>query len=170
MKTLWKTVKRFDNYEVSNKGQVRNKRTGYILKPYKMHKSSNLLYVMLFKKGVYKNFPVHKLVAKHFERMTKSDTTAYHLNYVQTDNRDINLEGCTVGDATARTRRLNNLRKYRGIHKFPRAKDKKWRAMLCVGKMKVKTVGYYRTRKEAYVAYIKAYQSLFNENPSNQNV
>ena len=31
---MWKDIKGFDNYEVSTEGQVRNKKTGLILKGY----------------------------------------------------------------------------------------------------------------------------------------
>lgn len=37
--------------------------------------------------------------------------------------------------------------------------------MLSVGGMKVKTVGYYKTRKEAIVAYYNAYITQFKNEP-----
>lgn len=163
---IWKPIilkYKYKNYEVSSRGRIRNCKTNKILKPFKSNKHSKLLYVGLSRKSETCTFAVHKLVATHFDRMELKDETAYHINFIQNDNRDLNLMGCSKGAAIARTRRHNNKRKYRGIHKFAYNKTKKWRALLCIGKMKVKTIGYYKTRNEAFIAYQKAYKSYYQE-------
>lgn len=158
-------------YKISNLGAVYSTITNKFIKPYKLHKKSDLLYALLvFERGVKgKLYPIHRLVASHFNKMERGDTTAYHVNFVQDDNRVPNLEGCTFGQASARTRRFKNRRKYRGVSKFLLNKSKPWRAILCVGKMKIKTVGYYKTRKAALSAYVSAYTAHYGEAPVNQN-
>jgi hypothetical protein len=161
-----KKVKNYPNYVVFPTGKVLNIIRGTYLKPYKMNPTSGF-YVGLSKNGLSKNVPLHKLVASHFGRMSRYDETAFHINYVKVDNRALNLKGCSIGDAAARTKRYNNTRRLRGIHKW-NGKNIKWRAVLCVGKMKVQTIGYFKTRKEAYNAYVKAYTEHYNERPVNQ--
>lgn len=41
MPTIWKTIPEFSNYEVSNKGKIRNKKSGKVLKPAKKHCKEN---------------------------------------------------------------------------------------------------------------------------------
>lgn len=171
---IWVKIKGFKNYSISNKGRVRNDKYEWNLKPFKINPKSNLLYVRLNKNGIASNcFGVHTLVAKHFNKMKPKDTTAIHLNYVQYDNREPNVEGSTFGQAVVRTRRFNADKKNRlkGIHKWSRysIKLKKtvtfYRAMLSTNDTKVKTLGYFRTRKEAIKVYYKAYKELNGHSP-----
>jgi len=162
MKQVWVKVKQHTNYEVSNYGLVRNIKTGRILIPFRINKSSRLLYVALFNKNVKTTISVHGLVYKHFKGRLLNGFTAAHKNFIQSDNKETNLFKLSKGDAIARTNRFNNKRKYRGVHKWRgKGPNNKWRAMLCVGKMKVKTLGYFRTRKAAHKAYTKAFNRMF---------
>ena len=63
----WKPVIDYPKYEVSNKGRVRNKSTGYILEP--LLNKDNYLYVDVYdkpQKPVYKR--IHRLVCDAFIR------------------------------------------------------------------------------------------------------
>lgn len=173
MREIWVKIKGYKKYSISNKGRVRNDKSGYITLGRKINPKSNLLYVQLVKVQGKKghNKPVHTLVAKHFNKMKPKNETAIHLNYTQYDNREPNVEGATKGEAIVRTRRHNADKKNRlkGIHKWTANGYTKWRAMICPGDMKVKTIGYYKTRKEAIMAYYKAYKELNGTTPFRLN-
>ena len=64
LKETWKTIKEFPNYEVSTYGNVRNIKTGRILKPVK--NGSGYLTVFLYNNGKSKQLLIHVLVNKAF--------------------------------------------------------------------------------------------------------
>lgn len=168
MKTIWKKIKGFPNHRVSNKGQIKNIKLKRLLTPNKVNKFSKLLYIYLEHNGRRKLFPIHRLVAQTFGKMKRGQDSAIHLNYIQFDNREPNLEGATRGQAMSRTRKYNRLKKnkLKGIYKWSFG-NKKWRAVLSLGdaKMGTKTLGYFKTRKDAKKAYYNAYVEHFNEIP-----
>lgn len=178
MTEIWVKIKGYKNYSISNKGRVRNDKFNWNLKPFILFNKSNLLYIQLSKNGKCSGcLGIHTLVAKHFNKMKPKDTTAIHLNYIQYDNREPNVEGATIGAAIVRTRRYNADKKNRlkGIFKWSYYSKKKgktlytWRAMLSTNDTKVKTVGYFATRKEAIIAYYKAYKELNGTTPFRLN-
>jgi NUMOD4 motif len=167
---VWKTIpyKRFSHYKISDLGRLFNTRTDKFLEGHILNSYSDLLYVYLCNKGHTKRYAVHKLVAKAFGKLTRKFNTAYHNNYIQDDNRNKNLTACTPGEAGGRTRRHNNElnKRKRGVYKYSHPKSSnKWRAMFNLGKMYVKTIGYYKTYKEAETAYKKAYSAYYGSNP-----
>lgn len=92
IKEIYKPIKGYD-YEVSNTGQIRNVRTGRILK----QRLNNRGYcqVCLCKDGVQKMFTVHRLVAKAFIPNPKNLPEVNHKDECKTNNRLDNLEWCT---------------------------------------------------------------------------
>lgn len=168
MKEIWRKIEEFDNYSVSNKGQVRNDNTDHKLKQWNSSPSTKLLCVSFYKAGKTTTRMVHKLVAEAFDKLKPEDTTAIHVNYVQFDNREPNLEGSTTGKAIVRTRKYNRLKagKIKGIYAWHGKKDK-FRAILSLedGKMGTKLLGYFETREEAVRVYHKAYLSKFKTEP-----
>lgn len=84
----WKQIQGYENYEVSNEGQVRNRKTGKILKPVK--NSTGYLQVTLCK-NKRKNYSIHRLVAEAFIPNPHGYDTVDHINYDKTDNRVENL-------------------------------------------------------------------------------
>ena len=103
MKEEWKTVvvdgEIYENYEVSNMGNVRSlnyNKTGevQVLKPFV---ASGYLQVSLWKGGKQKMFLVHRLVAYAFipnDNPTEK-TEVNHISEVKTENRADNLEWTT---------------------------------------------------------------------------
>lgn len=82
----------YDNYSVSNKGRVRNDKSGRILKP--RVGTSGYLQVNPCKDGKSQNKSVHRLVAEAFIPNPKGLSEVNHINEDKTDNRVENLEWC----------------------------------------------------------------------------
>lgn len=95
---IWKQIEGYDNYMVSNLGRVKSlnyNHTGkeQVLKPLKHNK--NYLMVILYKNGKYKNFKVHRLVAKTFLPNPDNKPCIDHINTNRSDNRVDNLRWVT---------------------------------------------------------------------------
>ena len=86
----WKTINGYENYEVSTAGNVRNKRTGRILKP---AKNRGYLQVGLYNEnGKHKTFYIHRLVAIAFIPNPDNLPEVNHINENKEDNSVDNLE------------------------------------------------------------------------------
>ena len=101
LKETWKAIKGFPNYEVSTYGNVRNVKTGRILKPF--DNSHGYLQVRLFNNGKGYQLFVHVLVSKAFLPDTghNPDGTIMighhqvnHRDECKTNNNLLNLEWC----------------------------------------------------------------------------
>jgi hypothetical protein len=90
--TEWKQIDEHPNYEVSDDGQVRNKR-GWVLKP--TPSREGYLCLGLHINGKQKTVYISRLVAKAFIPNPKGLPWVRRLNGVKTDNRVENLEWCT---------------------------------------------------------------------------
>lgn len=64
MKEIWKGIKEYKNYQVSNVGRVKNIKTNKLLTPKKTH--NGYLRVGLSNNGVVKQFFIHRLVYEAF--------------------------------------------------------------------------------------------------------
>lgn len=89
MQEQWKEVPEFENYEVSNYGEIRNKKTGRFLKGHKKI-SDGSISVTLIQDDNKKSIFVHRLVLLVF--VGESDLEVNHKNENKSDNRLSNLE------------------------------------------------------------------------------
>ena len=103
LKETWKQIKGFPNYEVSTYGNVRNVKTGKILKPFIETKQKPYLRVELFNNGKGNKLFVHVLVAKAFLPDTGRNPDGSimvghhqvnHRDECKTNNNLLNLEWC----------------------------------------------------------------------------
>lgn len=93
MTEVWKDVYLFPNsYEVSNLGNVRNKRTGKILTPY--ISETGYLKVKLCENNIRKNERVHRLVALAFLDNPSKYPEVNHKDGNKSNNTIGNLEWC----------------------------------------------------------------------------
>ena len=92
---IWKGVKGYSNYQVSNLGRIKSLNGGgdKILKDRITHSGYNR--VCLYKNGDANHLMVHRIVCQEFIRNTHNKKTVNHKNLNKVDNRVENLEWMT---------------------------------------------------------------------------
>lgn len=95
MEEEWRDIKGYEDYQISNKGNVKSlnfRHTGQerILK--KMKQKNGYLQVRLYKDGKMKSFLVHRLVAETFLPNPDNKPCVNHLSERKTENNVENLE------------------------------------------------------------------------------
>lgn len=95
---FWKKIKGFENYEVSNYGNVRSNNFNKIrlLKQETINKSYKR--VSLSKSNIVKRFQVHRLVAIHFIKNNENKPCVNHIDGNPSNNNLKNLEWCTYSE------------------------------------------------------------------------
>jgi hypothetical protein len=146
MEEIWKTVEKAPNYEVSNIGRVRNKKTGKLLKQ-AVHENG-CLHIKLSINNKAKHYYVHRLILEVFEG--PSHLTVDHINGIKTDNRLENLSYCSDIENIARYH--TNRKDVRGYtyHKLHRKYQSSRRL-----NGKYIYLGAYETEEEARAVYEK---------------
>ena len=97
-KEEWLTIKHNNNYEVSNYGNVRNKKTKRILKTAISNKGYYL--VALSNKCKSHSYTIHKLVMEHFNRCAFDGEVINHIDHNKLNNNISNLEYITQKENT----------------------------------------------------------------------
>lgn len=115
MKEQWKSVKGFEDYEVSNLGRVKSlerldsrghRRKEKLLKPQK--NSDNYLFIRLYKNRVVETFRINRLVYSTFIGEIPEGMQVNHIDEDKENNRVENLnlmtpkENCNWGTRNAR--------------------------------------------------------------------
>ena len=104
----WKQIVEYENYEISNYGNVRRIsyndlqskakfRLPYILKP-SIETNKKYYKVTLFKNGKQKHFSISRLVAIHFIENKENKNQVNHIDGNGFNNYYKNLEWCTMSE------------------------------------------------------------------------
>lgn len=104
-------INEFDNYAVSNLGNIKNIKKRNILTPHLNH--NGYLAYTFCQNGIKKNFLIHRLVALYFIDNPNNLPYVNHKDGNKTNNRVENLEWCTAkeNDNHARNSGLKNQEK-----------------------------------------------------------
>lgn len=98
MKVIWKPIKGFENYEVSNMGKVRSlnyNKTGRVKELKRIKTIWGYLYVNLYKDGKMQQKTIHRLVAEAFINNPEGLPVINHRDENKTNNIVDNLEWCS---------------------------------------------------------------------------
>lgn len=113
---IWKTCSDFDMYEVSNLGQVRNKKTKRILR---QATQGGYKCVGLMLNDEHKHCSVHRLVAKEFIENPENKPQVNHIDKNRSNNIVSNLEWTTAKE--------NNEHKSKGVIQTTNQNIRVWR-------------------------------------------
>ena len=142
----FKKIDDYDNYSVSNFGNVRNDKTGIIRKGWKNNRG--YLIVDLYKNKIPKKFSIHRLIGIAFIENVNNYETIDHINRDILDNRVENLRWANRSQQEAnKNKRQNTSSKYKGVcfHKH----TKKWYSQITIDNKK-KNLGLFLTEIEAF--------------------
>lgn len=96
---IWKPIKNYENYEISNYGNVRSNNYRSHNKLLKRVIANTGYYVVgLYKNGNGKQFFVHRLVAEAFIPNNNNLETVNHIDENKLNNYVDNLEWCSRGE------------------------------------------------------------------------
>jgi hypothetical protein len=145
----YRKIEGYDNYSVSNKGNVRNDKTKRILKG--TTNSDGYLQVVLYKERKAKSYKIHRLVGNAFIPNLDDYPQIDHINQKKDDNRIENLRWCSIAN------NLRNIKKregtssqFRGVYWNKRINN--WKACISLDG-KLKHLGYFEKEEEAYEAW-----------------
>lgn len=99
MEEIWKDLvyqhTTYPNYEISNLGHLRNKKTNRILKPSTNPQGYLIMVVKLVKEQPIKGVIIHRAVAETFIENTYNKEQVNHIDGNKHNNSVVNLEWCT---------------------------------------------------------------------------
>ena len=145
----FKKIDDYDNYEVSNFGNVRNTNTNRILKPRK--KREGYYYVGLCKNCTTTNFYIHRLVGYAFIPNPENLREIDHINQDKANNSMSNLRWVSrSNNCRNKPKKQNTSSKYMGVYFYKAAG--KYRAEIRINN-KQKHIGLYETEEDAGRAF-----------------
>lgn len=109
----WKTITDYDNYQISNLGNVKNKKTNKLLTPY--INSSGYYGVQLCKNGKHKNFIIHRLIAIAFIPNPNNYPVIDHKDKNLLNNSLNNLRWVSISQNSYNKKVNCKTSKYRGV-------------------------------------------------------
>ena len=145
---LFKRIDGFDNYLVSNFGNIKNSKTNKIMK---QSNPQGYKLVNLKKDGKWKIFTVHRLVGNTFLENPDNKPLIDHIDENKSNNNVKNLRWATSKDNQYNQGKyINNTTGFKGVayHKT----IKKYQAKIKIND-KLKHLGYFKNAEEASKAY-----------------
>ena len=153
----FRQIKNFENYEISNKGNVINKITNKILKSHV--DTSGYYIVKLSKNNMKKTFRLHRLIAIAFVDNPENKQCVDHINNNRIDNSIDNLRWATKQENSQNQKlSIKNTSGFKGV---TFCKDRnKWMAFITIDGILI-NLGRYDTIEDAKEARIKKAHEVF---------
>jgi hypothetical protein len=148
MEEEWRVIENYENYSVSNLGNVRNDKTGRILKGLN---SRGYLLVTLCKENKQKTHKIHRLVAIAFLENPENLPEVDHINQIKDDNRVENLRWCSRENNNRNRKKWEGTTsKYLGVSWHNNTN--KWSAQITINRKHI-YLGSFKIEDEAYEAW-----------------
>ena len=146
---LFKPIDGYDNYFVSNFGNIKNSKTNKILK--QKTEKNGYKRIGLFINGNRKMFLIHRLVGKAFLENPDNKPMIDHIDENKSNNNVKNLRWATNQDNLANQgKKKNNTTGFKGIS-YNKQKNK-YSARICINRIS-QFLGYFETVEEASRCY-----------------
>ena len=155
----YRIIKEYENYSVSNFGNVKNNKTDRILsQKINKHGYKGLI---LCKEGIRKYFSVHRLVGLMFIENPDNKPLVDHIDCNKQNNNISNLRWAT-NQENQRNKNLSNKNtsNVKGVY-FDKYANK-WKAQITIDSVNIH-LGYHNTIEEAKQARIKKVNEVFGE-------
>ena len=156
---IWKKIDGFENYSVSDHGNVRDDKRGRMKKQSKLESGYNI--TGLTKNNLQKMFYIHKLVGEAFLPNPDNKSTIDHIDNDKLNNKVANLRWASmVEQAQNRGIRSDNQSGSKGVswHK----NTQKWQAQIRVNG-KCIHLGYFMNKDDAITIRIQRAKDEFGE-------
>lgn len=148
----WKIINNYPNYSISNLGNVKNNRTGKLLKGRLSRKG--YLRVGLYSdddKTKNKNISIHRLVGDSFLENPDNKSSIDHIDRNKQNNNISNLRWATNEEQSRnQKKRVGCSSIYKGVSFYKITN--KWLSSITINKKRV-CLGYFKTEEEAKDAY-----------------
>ena len=149
MDEIYKKIDDYENYEISNQGNVCNIVTGKVLKPSK--DTNGYYHVRLSKNGITKTIKIHRLVGFAFIPNPENLREIDHIDQNKANNSISNLRWVSRSNNNRnKPKKQNTSSKYMGVC-FDKANGK-YRAKIQINN-KNKYIGIYETEEDAGHAF-----------------
>jgi hypothetical protein len=159
MEEIFKTIDGFENYEISNLGNVRNNKTGRFLKV--NVNCWGYCYIGLQKDKKRETKRIHRLVAETFIKKIVDKSFVDHIDNNKLNNSVINLRWCTKQENNRnKSLQKNNTSGTKGVV-FEKRKNQ-WRSRITINGV-LHHIGYYDKLEDAVQARREKAKELFGE-------
>jgi len=156
---IYKEIKDFPNYCISNLGKVKNNKTNKILK--QRLQKNGYLEVKLSKLNKTYHKYIHRLVIDAFLDNNDNKKCVDHINGNKIDNNLKNLRWATHIENCQNTKiRINNTSSVKGVY-FNKVRNK-WNAQIMVDGIKIH-LGCYDNLEDAKEARVRAAKAAFKD-------
>jgi len=157
MEEIYKTIEGFENYEVSNFGHIKNKKTGRILKA--CPNENGYLIANFYKDKKVKSLNIHRIVGMTFLDNPDNKPQIDHIDNNKNNNNVNNLRWATSSENQMNTQKQSNNKS--GIKGVCWSKSsKKWQAQIVIDGISI-YLGTFDNIEDAKTARINKVNEVF---------